>query len=130
MTHQGSHTGKTRHRQAAITALITSGTVEEAAEQANVSRRTMHRYLADESFKREYSEAKTRMLDGALNRLRASSLQAVDVLVAIAGDLASPPSARVSAAKAIIEMSLKAGAIEEIEARLAAMEAMTIEGEV
>jgi hypothetical protein len=95
----------------------------------NVSPRTMHRYLADKSFKVEYRVAKARMLDGALNRLRSASLEAVEVLVEISNDVAAASSARVSAAKAILELSLKAGAIEEIEDRLAAMEAMTIEGE-
>jgi hypothetical protein len=89
----------------------------------------MHRYLADKSFKVEYRVAKARMLDGALNRLRSASLEAVEVLVEISNDVAAASSARVSAAKAILELSLKAGAIEEIEDRLAAMEAMTIEGE-
>jgi hypothetical protein len=130
MTADGrKHSGKTRHRQAAIVALITTGSIEAASTAANISPRTMHRYLADQSFANEYREAKARMLDGALNRLRSASLQAVEVLVEISNDIAAASSARVSAAKAIVELSLRAGAIEEIESRLSAMEAMTIEGE-
>jgi hypothetical protein len=129
MTTVGRHSGKTRHRQAAIVALISTASLQEASAAANVSPRTLNRYLADESFKAEYREAKARMLDGALNRLRSASLQAVEVLVEISNDVAAASSARVSAAKAIIELSLKAGAIEEIEDWLLELEAKTIEGE-
>jgi hypothetical protein len=64
-----------------------------------------------------------------VNRLRSASLQAVEVLVEISNDASAASSARVSAAKTIIELSLKAGAIEEIEDRLQQLESMTIEGE-
>jgi AcrR family transcriptional regulator len=123
------HTGKQRQYQAAIQGLLLHPTNSEAAKAAGISEGTLYRYLNDDGFKALYNEAKRRMLDGTINKLRLASSGAVDVLIAIAHDPASPQSARVAASKVLLETAIRAGAIEEIEERLAAMEAMTIEGE-
>ncbi|MGH7954415.1 MAG: hypothetical protein ACREOZ_00485 [Gloeomargaritales cyanobacterium] len=117
------HTGKQRQWQLAIQGLLLHSTNADAANSAGISEGTLYRYLNDGSFKAMYNEAKRRMLDGTINKLRLASSGAVDVLEAIAHDPASPQSARVAAAKTLLEMAVRCGVMEEIEQRLMELEA-------
>ncbi|GGG71985.1 hypothetical protein [Edaphobacter dinghuensis] len=123
MNQIGRHTGKRKQWNRAVEALLLTTTSRDAAKAAGISETTLYRYLNDGSFRAMYNEAKRRMLDGTINKLRLASSGAVDVLEAIAHDPASPQSARVAAAKTLLEMAVRCGAIEEIEQRLLELEA-------
>ena len=60
----------------------------------------------------------------SIARLQQSSTEAVNTLRAVAKDKQAPASARVMAAKAIIEYSIKAVEIEDLAIRLAEVEAV------
>lgn len=117
--------GKHRQQTAAIQALLTQPTIELAARTSGISPTTLYRYMQLEEFQAAYKDAKQRMLDGAINKLRNASSGAVDVLEAIAHDLASPQSSRVAAAKAILQLAIEAGAIEDLNERLSELESRT-----
>ena len=63
------------------------------------------------------------MVADAIKGLQNAALSAVAALRAVADDAAAPHAARVSAARTIIELSLKGHELLEIHARLETLEA-------
>jgi hypothetical protein len=115
-------TGKSRHYQTAIAALISKATIAEAAAEAQISERTLQRWLLKPEFKTELAAAKSRILDGAINKLRSAAGGAVGTLIQVSDATGELASSRVAAAKAIIELALRAGTIEDINRRLEELE--------
>ena len=122
MKAPGSQFGKQRQQELAIQGLLLQPTIELAAEYSGVSKATLYRFLAQEDFQRLYKDAKQKLLETAVNKLGTACAGAVDVLVAIAHDLASPQSSRVAAARSILQLAISAGAIAQLEERLALLE--------
>lgn len=109
-------------RGTAISALLSSGSIREAAEKTGVCVRTLQGWMKDESFKADYQEARKTLVQQATARLRSIMTQAVDVLAEVMNEAANPPGPRISAAKTVLEMALKAVENEEIIDRLSALE--------
>jgi hypothetical protein len=109
-------------QNAVIAALLCSGSVLAAAEKVGCSPRTIHRYLNDESFKIAYRQAKSQQLDGAINLLRNSSVEAVEGLKELAKDANTTSSARVSAWCAVMNFALRGDEQENIKEKLAELE--------
>jgi hypothetical protein len=122
MAANGNH----RH-ELAIEALLQSGNLREAAELSSLSTRTLRRYLSDESFNGKLREAREELVRGAINRLRLKCRGAVDVLDLIAHDPIAPHAARVSAARALVALTIEAAEVAEIRERLAALEQKTLD---
>jgi len=104
----------TRKRESAIAALLTCSTVAEAASSCGVAESTLRRWLKDQEFARSYRKERGRMLEATLNLLRHKSVAAVLTLADIAADANAPHTARVSAARGIIELALRGTEIEEM----------------
>jgi len=115
-------TGKARKRTQAITALLTSRTLDAAAAACQVSKRTLIRWLQDEGFKREYEQAKDELLESTINALRGNGFEAAAVLRRIAKNPKAPFAARVSAARANIETLLRGVELQDLERRLRVLE--------
>ena len=113
---------KEQKQDLAIAALLHSESIRDAAKEAGIAEATLHRYLKDESFKAEYHAAKREVIDHVICRLQQSAGKAVKALVEISGDEEAPASARVSAARTILEISMKAIEFEDLEKRIAALE--------
>ncbi len=113
----------TAKQQRAIKALLDEPTTKAAAESAKVGETTLHRWLNDPAFSSAYREARGRLLETTLTRLQQVSGKAVDTLETVMTDEAAKGSERVSAAKAVLEMTLKAREVLETEERLRALEA-------
>ena len=94
--------------QRALSALMASPTIAEAAKAAGVSERTMQRYVKDPEFARAYAEATKQLTDEAAARLLHAIGPAVSTLESVCQDGNSPPYARVQAASAILSHGLKA----------------------
>lgn len=109
-------------QQKAIAALLAEPTTEAAADAAGVSRTTIFRWMQDASFKRAYDEARARLLENVLTRLQAVAGDAVTCLADVMADPNAGASARVSAARAVLEMALRARAELETEQRIKALE--------
>ena len=108
----------------AIVALLTSATIQGAAQEAGISERQIHRWLAnDPAFDAAYRRARWRATQQAIARLQQVSSAAVTVLISIAADKQQPASSRVAAASKLLDVALKSVEIEELEARLTALEA-------
>ena len=114
----------TPKQEKAIGALLSQPTMEEAAEAAGVNRATIFRWLQQEEFQTAYTQVRRESVKHAIARLQNRSSEAVEVLAEIMKDEMNAPSARVSAAKAIIEYSIKAVEVEDLAKRLAELEAL------
>ena len=120
----GKHYPKNEEKQErVISALLSYPTVREAAEVTGVGVSTIGNWLTQPNFKARYETARREMLDSAKNALRAASLGAVTTLAAISGDVNAKESARVSAAKSILELVLRISDTEDVLARIEKLEA-------
>ena len=106
----------------AISALLQAETIREAAKEAGLAEATLHRYLKDEGFREAYREAKREIVNHAICFLQRSTGKAVKALVGIIEDMGAPATARVTAAKTILEMALKGVELEDLEKRIAQLE--------
>ena len=113
---------KEQKKELVISALLSAPSLRDAAREAGIAEATLHRYLKDESFRAEYHAAKREVVNHAICRLQQSAGKAVKALVEISESKGAPASARVSAAKTILEISMKAIEFEDLEKRLAALE--------
>lgn len=113
---------KEQKQERAISALLNAPSLREAAKEAGISEATLHRWLKKDDFKTAYREAKKELVNHAIYRLQHATGKAVNALEAVIDDKESPASARVSAAKTILETSIKVFGIEELEQRIFTLE--------
>ncbi|WP_020585628.1 phBC6A51 family helix-turn-helix protein [Desulfobacter curvatus] len=112
----------------ALEALITNDTVDEACKTIGIGRTTMYRYLKEPAFEAELSRAKRQLVNRAILRLQQTTGDAARALAEICRDKEMPASARVTAAKAILDGALRAVEIESIEERIKALEERHLNG--
>ena len=106
----------------AIKALVSCDTVAEAAKSCNLGRQTLYRFMRDPLFDSELKKARRVLVNRAILCLQQSSRHAATALAKICRDEDAPPSARVAAAREILNQTMKAIEIEGIEERLQALE--------
>jgi hypothetical protein len=116
------NSGRSRLREKAVISLLTQPTIEGAAAATGIGLRTLQRWLTDSTFQEALRKAKSDALSDATGKLRMAAGRAVMVLDHIANNRRATYAARVSAARAIIEMGLEAHTLEEIDARILALE--------
>ena len=112
-----------RKKEEAIAALLSQRNVEEAARAAGIGTRTLLRWLKLPEFQIAYREARRAAFGQAVARLQHGTSTAATTLLKTMIDAATPPSVRVRAAEAIFNHAAKAIEIEDIEARVTALEA-------
>jgi hypothetical protein len=106
----------------AIVSLLNCRTVSEAATQAGVNESTVWRWMREEAFQEALQEAKQRIVTQAIIQLQQATGEAVGTLRGIMADGEAPASARVTAAKAVLDMAVKAIKMEDLDARLMNLE--------
>ena len=111
-------------KEAAVLALLSSRSVEDAARAANVAVRTLYRWLKEPDFCAAYREAKRTSFAQAVARLHQMSSAAVSTLGKVMVDPATPPSAKIRAADSILNHTARAIELDDIEARLSVLEAV------
>jgi hypothetical protein len=110
-----------RRREQAIAALLSSGTVEQAAERAGVSYRTLRSWLVQPDFAAEYRARRRALLDDAVKVLQAASASAVGTLV---GKLKAPKDADgINAARLILETAFRGTEVLDLAVQLAELKA-------
>jgi hypothetical protein len=114
-----------RKQEEAIAALLTQRNVDEAAKAAGISTKTLLRWLKVPEFNAAYREARRAAFGQSVARLQQASSAAATTLLKIMLDTAAPPSTRVRAAECIMNHSIKAIEVEDIEARVSALEEAT-----
>jgi hypothetical protein len=120
MTGHGAKFG--RKKEEAIVALLTYRTTEEAARAVKISVKTLLRWQKEPEFAAALREAKRSAFEQALARLHHLSGAAISTLGKVMMDPATPPSTKVRAADSIWSHTVKAIELEDIEARLVALE--------
>jgi AcrR family transcriptional regulator len=109
-------------QQRALEALLREPTIQAAADAAGVSKATIFRWLAEDVFSAVYRDLRGQLLESTLTALQQASGDAVATLRTVMTDETAKGSERVSAARCVLEMSLKAREILETEERLADLE--------
>jgi hypothetical protein len=112
-----------RKKEDAIVALLSSRSVEDAAKACDTPPRTLYRWMREFAFDAAYRTARRKAYGQSIARLQQASVAAATTLLKVMIDAATPPSTRVRAAESILNHAAKAIEIEDIEARLSALEA-------
>jgi hypothetical protein len=112
----------TRQKEAAIIGLLTKPTHDEAAKFAGVSPTTLWRWQQDPAFQAELRKAQRRSMERAVGQIQQVSLTAVKTLQEIMQDPKASASARVMAARTVLEMGLRATEADNFGDRLSALE--------
>ena|SRR5450432_116306 len=107
---------KTRKTRDAIAALLATPTISEAAEAAGVGESTLWRWMQDPEFQRAYRQAQDRVFDGSLGALQAATTGVVDALKRNLS--CGQPNAEVSAARTILDFTMKARELMDLTARI------------
>ena len=112
----------TSRQRRALDALLVGATLDAAAASARVSSRTLRRWRAESPFATLLRDAQDEAFEFARSGVRAATLDAVEALREVVRDHAGAASARVSAAKCILEVALRSRESDELVARVDAME--------
>ncbi|MCC5823392.1 MAG: hypothetical protein LAT64_02550 [Phycisphaerales bacterium] len=126
----------TRPQEAAILALLSEPSIAAAAEKAQVSERTLHRWLKEEPhFLAEYRRARREAFAQAIGLTQRSATAAVGTLLRVMHDTKATWSSRVAAATQVlkfaresIELDDLAVRVEQLEQRAADADAAAVGG--
>jgi hypothetical protein len=103
----------TAKQEQALIALLDCGEIKQAAETAGVTKVTLWRWLQLSDFQARYRSARRQLVETAIAQLQSDCTIAARVLREVAEDREAPASSRVAAARTILEQSI--GAIELID---------------
>jgi hypothetical protein len=109
-------------QEAALLSLLSHKTLKEAALSAGISMPTLWRYLRDPIFSLRYREARRELVECAMVRLQNDAEHAAKVLRDVADDKEAPAGARVTAARTIIELSVKSVELGDLQHRITSLE--------
>lgn len=109
-------------QELALRAVISHPTLKEAARAAGVSDSTLWRYMRDETFSRRLREARREAVDHTFAHLQAASGDAVGVLRSLMAKEDAPASARISAARTVLEFTARFAEADGLRARIEELE--------
>jgi transposase-like protein len=109
-------------QEKAILALLREPNMDAAATSVGVTTRTLRRWMRQKEFSRRYKRERSMQLEGVLEVLQSSAVDAVQVLNSVAHCKTAPESSRVSASRALLEFNFKTTELVAIERRLAQLE--------
>ena len=118
----GRNSSLERKQEEAIAALLTQRNMEEAAKTVGVASRTLIRWMKIPEFQRAYREARRAAFQQSIARLQQGTSAAATTLIKLLVDPATPASVKARVADSIFNHAAKAIEIEDIEARVAALE--------
>ena len=117
----------TTRQERAIAALMTEQTILRASEAAGVNERTLHKWLNEPLFSAEYRRVRREAFRQAVSLCQRLASSAVATLAKIMADTKAPYSAKVSAAQALLKFGREGIELEDLEARLSALELSQLE---
>ena len=113
--------GRANAKSTVIAALAAGLTIQETAKQTGVSERTIHRWLKQDDFKGEVGAARERLISDTVGQLADSATAAVRTLKELLSPV-QPPSVRLGAARAILELAAKYREMAELAERVKQIE--------
>lgn len=105
-----------------IAALLTHRTIEDAAKAADVTTRTITRWMEDQNFRLQLANAETNVIDHATRQLIALQADAIKTMASIMDDGKVSPAVRLRAAQAILDTVIRLRELRNVEVRLLALE--------
>ena len=111
-----------RKKEAAVAALLSHRTIEDAAQAISIAPRTLLRWMQIAEFKAAFLEARRGAVDQATARMQQSTGAAATTVLRLMTDPAVPPAVRLRAAECVFDHALRAIEIEDIEARISELE--------
>lgn len=112
----------TPKQQKALLALLTNPTKEKAAAAAGITPKTLRSYLADPEFQVEYKKAFAGLVEDATRQAQQAIAPALSTLRDVVEDGGESPQFRISAARSILEYSLKLTEQNDIMVQLQELE--------
>lgn len=97
----------TPNKEKLLAALLTSRSKKDAAAAAGIAERTMRTYFEDPEFCQRYREAFAGVIEDATRQAQALLMPALSTLQTVMEDEEIPAQARITAARSIIDYSLK-----------------------
>ena len=111
-----------RKMEAAIPELLTQRNIDEAAKAVGLSPNTLLNWMKVPEFQVAYRDARKAAFSQAVAKLQQGATAAATTLLKVMVDQSTPASVKVRAAECIMTLSAKAMEIEDIEARVSALE--------
>lgn len=112
----------TQRKEKALQALLVSRTRAEAAKAAGIGESTLRTYMQDAEFLERYRQAFGDMVRDAARQAQQTLSPALSTLREIMEDREEPASARITAARSILEYTLKLGEQVDILEQLRELE--------
>jgi hypothetical protein len=116
-----AHTGRKSADDALAVAIACGSTVEAAAVKAGISPRTAFKRMADPAFQQRLGRVRAEMVGRATAMLTAAAMEAVKTLLDLQGKTVAA-SARLGAAKAVLELGNRLRLEGELVGRLESIE--------
>lgn len=113
----------------ALAALLTQPTKEKAAQAAGIGLTTLKRYLDDPAFKGEYQKAVAGLIEDAASQAKQSLSPALSCLQDIVEDDHETATARIQAARSLLEYGLRLTEIADIMRQLQELEQWRLEND-
>jgi hypothetical protein len=111
-----------QRKEAAIAALLTQRNIDEAAKAVGISAPTLIAWMKVPEFDQAYREARRDAFRQSVARLQQASGAAVTTLLKIMVDGSAPAATKLRAADIVLSHTSRAIEIEDVEARVAALE--------
>ena len=119
----------TPNKEKLLAALLTSRSKKEAAAAAGIAERTMRTYFEDPEFCQRYREAFAGVIEDATRQAQALLMPALSTLQTVMEDEEIPAQARITAARSIIDYSMRLTEQSDIMRQLDELEAWRREQE-
>jgi hypothetical protein len=117
-----------RKSEEAIAALLTQSNIDAAAKSVGISATTLIAWMKVPEFQKGYREARRAAFQQSIARLQQGTSAAATTLIKLLLDPNTPASVKARVADSIFNHAAKAIEIEDIEARVSALEAATGDG--
>jgi hypothetical protein len=101
---------------------LTQRSIEEAARIAQISERTLYRWLKDSRFDGAYREARRLAFQQSVSRLQQASSACVTTLLKLAVDATTPPAVRARSAYFVLHLGTRALEVDDIDHRVCELE--------
>ena len=111
------------NKERALAALVSCPTHEAAAAKAGISSRTLRNYMKDPEFAAEYKRLNSQLVTAATLQIQRSLAPAINTLREIAEDRTANMTARIQAARGLLEYGIRLSELGDVYARIEALEA-------
>jgi transposase-like protein len=116
-----------RKKEEAVAALLTQKSVEDAARSVGLNPNTLLKWLQVPEFRALYLKARREAASQAIARIQQGMGAAAITMLKLMTDPNVPAAVRLRAAEAVVGFGLKGIEVEDIEVRLAELEAAAAE---